>query len=586
MPAAAAPRKPDLAFLIPAALFALACVPFAAAVSFGFSEFDDPGILIVEPQLSPLSGETLRWMLTTPHLGHYHPLTWLSFALDDAIWGPQHPGGWHATNLLLHAVNTVLVYFVALTLLRLGSSAPAPPLGQRLAAAAAAALFAVHPLRVESVAWITERRDVLSACFLLLATLAYLHYAAPAPGSPRARWYLACIAFLLLSLLSKAWGMTFFVVALILDFYPLRRLPSPRWPRILLEKTPLAILGIVFAASAAWAQSFITDTVVSLEQWPPPARIAQACYGLGFYLWKSLWPTRLAALYELPPAFNPRDPRWLAGIAAAALLLAAALALRRRLPAFTAAAATYVVLVSPVLGLLQSGIQLVADRYSYLSTIPWAILAGAGILRLSQHHRAIFRAALAAAALAIAALSIATWRQTSLWSDAGRLFAHALEVGQDGPYLRRYYGVQLLTVGRKEDALLQFQRSSQLNPRIGGGWFGQAQVLRDLGRTAEAEAAFQKAAERMPDGWRPDLMRGLMLEKAGRLPEARAALESAVARAESANPLFFSSRPYLILAGILDEMDDTAGSRSYLQKAARYSETRAEALEHLKDMGG
>jgi tetratricopeptide (TPR) repeat protein len=356
---------------------------------------------------------------------------------------------------------------------------------------------------------------------------------------------------------------------------------------VLLEKAPFALVGILFALQAAHAQTFLPDVMVTLSQWPVSARLAQAAYGLGFYIWKLLWPTRLAALYELPVSFDPADPRWAFGLVSAALLITAAVALRRRLPAFTAAAAAYAVLVSPVLGLMQSGIQLVADRYSYVANIPWAILAGGGILwllrRLRPPHVRWLATAGCIVAVALAALS---WRQTRLWRDTGLLFAHALALGQEGPMLRWYYGVQLAMQDRKEDALRQFDRSIELDARHGGVWFSRANALKDLGRYPEAEAGYKRAATLMRDAWRADVMLGIMYhERLDRLADARAAFESAVARIEAPGAESFSARPYLLLAAVLDESGDQAGCRRMLEKAAEYVETRDEALQHLRDMG-
>lgn len=576
--------------LVPLAVFAAAIVPFLPAITAGFSNFDDPGVITENPGFRGLSADHLRWMFTTTQMGHYQPLTWLSYALEYAAWGLA-PAGYHVTNIVLHAINAVLVYRLALALVR--ARTPEITGTTRLGASAAALLFAAHPLRVESVAWITERRDVLSTLFLLLTTLAYLRYAAASPASgARACWYVATVALLLCSLLSKAWGMSFFAVALILDWYPLGRLGGP--PRgwfgrrrlgVLVEKAPFAILGVLCALQAAGAQASAPNAVTSLERWGLVARLCQAAYGLTFYVQKTLWPSDLAAIYELPSAFDPRDPRWIVGAIGAAALLFAAVACFRRAPAVTAAVVAYVVLVSPVLGLLQSGVQLVADRYSYVATIPLAVLAGAGVHALARRSAAErVRAVVTALGLIAVTLNSLSWIQTGYWRDTERLFAHALDCGQDGPTLREYYGRQLLLRGERAGALQQFDAAIRLAPGYGEAWFSSANVLHDLGNEAEAERRYFKAAELMPDAWRADVMRGLLYHAhANRLADAKAAFESAVARVEAPGAPAFSPRPYMLLAAVLDELGDTQGCRRMLEKAAQYDETRAEALEHLRD---
>lgn len=598
--------------LIPLAVFVVAFAAFLPALFEPFSEFDDPGVIAV---LGNNRDEGLGWVFTSTALGHYQPLTWITYTIDLALFG-LNPAAFHFTNLLIHAINAVLVYFLALRLLRIVRNGPETARAQlamgplQLAATAGAILFAIHPLRVESVAWVTERRDVLSTLFLLCATLCYLRYAQTSGETGWVRWYIATFAFLLLSLLSKAWGMTFFVVVLILDWYPLARLPGAPWRwvrrpavRVLLEKIPFAVLCVAFAAQAARAQAWAPETVHTLSKWPIEARVAQGAYGLSFYLWKLIWPTNLSALYELPRSFNPREMRWALGAAGTFVLLGLAVALRKRMPAFTAAALAYAVLVSPVLGIFQSGIQLVADRYSYVASIPWAVLIGAGVVQLPGLKAPnIRRAALIGSCVIAAIFFVGSWRQTELWRDTALLFKHALDIGEDGPLLHGYYATQLQTKAAEEvsqdhpdvaaklneAALLQFDRSLELDSSHGAAWFGRGSTLKALGRFQEAEESLRKASDLMPDGWRADVVLGIMYddERVNRLTDAKAALEKAIARVEAPDSRSFSPRPYVLLAGVLYEMGDDQGCRKLLKKAAEFRETRDEALAHLKELGG
>jgi tetratricopeptide (TPR) repeat protein len=589
----------------PVLVFVVTFAVFARSMWAGFVEFDDPAILAVKKQWAGFGPEQIEWMFTTTDLGNYQPLTWLSYAVDDLLWGFS-PAGVHFTNVLIHVLNAVLVYFLALSLFRLSvpnTRAPEsePSAGQRLGAICASLLFSLHPLRVESVAWITERRDVLSTFFLLLATLAYLRHGREHAGgllagghtsSRRWKWYALCLAFLILSLLSKAWGMTFIAIAVVLDIYPLRRLslaPSS-WLRepargALLEKIPIAVICVAFAAQAAHAQTFRPEVVIDLNNWGYAARAAQACYGITFYLWKLLWPTRLAALYELPMPFDPHDPRWVVGAAGAAALLVAAIALLRRCPAFTAAAACYVILVSPVLGVFQSGPQLVADRYSYVASIPWTVAIGAfAWLAASRAGRRSFAIVTAAVCAVSAALAMLSWRQMWYWKDSEQLFRHALDVAWDGPMLRTYYGVQLLGGRRPAEALAEFERSLVLSPDKGPVWYYKAETLAVLHRYADADAAYRRAATLLIDGWRADMARGDMYHEDVKDPAAcRAALEAAISRMAS-SPVK-SGKPYVRLAQVLSESDDMEGCARMLQQAATFSDTHDEAVRYLREMG-
>jgi tetratricopeptide (TPR) repeat protein len=583
-----------------------AFLPFIPSIHAGFCEFDDPGIFKDVTGYQGLSPANLRWMFTTTHMGHYQPLTWLSYAIEYTLWGHDPSGQWglnpvayHLSNVVLHCLNAALVFLFARALL--GRTLPAATaLSRDLAAVGAALLFALHPLRVESVAWVTERRDVLSTFFLLLAGLAYLR--AFPPGSLRtASWpaFVGSVALLALSLLSKAWGMTFFVVLIALDWYPLRRLPPDprRWwdpdaRPMLLQKIPFIALGLAATVMASIAQSSIRFNVRPLSDWGIFARAAQAMFGLMFYFQKMVWPTRLACIYEMPRVFDPLEPRFIAAYAFTTALALIAIASWKRWPAVTAAAAVYAVVLAPVLGFHQSGPQLVADRYSYIADIPWAILiAGAAVTAASR-----FRVALLAGAGAIVvALGAMSWVQCGFWGNSEALFKHAIDVGADGPIAREFYGRQLLERGEREAALAQFERGIEIDPGYPECWFSRANTLRDLGRFPEAEESYMNARRRMADSWRAALKQGMMyLDLADRLKDNQSAsakalqgaadcFRAAVANVEQVGYDPPTGRPYLMLAAALELQGDDRNSRAMLERAAQCPDTRQEALALMRD---
>jgi len=437
---------------------------FLPVLGAGFV-WDDGQVLVRNANCHGLSASHLRWMFTAFHMGHYQPLTWVTHALDHLAWG-ENPFGPHLTNLVLHAANAVLAFFLIRAFLRRnpaslercdpGAGCDAPPVGERedaslsdseeppprtppsahglgpnppgfgLCCAAAALFFAVHPLRVESVAWVTERRDVLSGFFFLAAVLAYLRMAARR-GPAAARWYALALACFALSLLSKAWGITLPAVLLVLDVYPLRRAArdadgraAPAWRRLVLEKAPFVVLAglcamLAFLAQKQSAMSMVRDHGLA-------DRVMQAGYGLCFYLWKTLLPVRLSPLYLLKPSFDPWATKCILCLLLAAGVTVWLALLRHRWPWALAAWVCYAVIVSPVLGFAQSGDQIAADRYTYLACIPFAVLLGAGFGRLRLRRRSA--AALAAATLA--ALGVLTYRQTLIWHDDGTLWERAL----------------------------------------------------------------------------------------------------------------------------------------------------------------
>jgi hypothetical protein len=611
----------------------IALITFAAfipALSAGFSDFDDPGMLLEVTGWRGLAPANLAWMFTTTNMGHYEPLTYLSYAIDFTLWGIDDAFGYHLTSVIVHAVNAVLVYVLAMRLLSAArlrrpraqarpAASPPPDWPTILGAAVAALLWSVHPLRVESVAWITERRDVLSGCFLLLASLAYLRAFPPAsirPKSPRAYW--ASVVLLLISLLCKAWGMTFFVVLLILDLYPLGRMPaSPPWHwlrreirPILWQKAPFAFLGVLFAAIAASAQGSVLATVRSLSQWGIMERLSQGAYGLMFYVWKTLIPTSLAALYEVPVRLSATEPRIVIAFACVAVAVVVAIMLRRRAPGLLAAVAVYTVVVAPVLGILQSGIQFVADRYSYLSTISIAVALGAAAASVARPRtdakaRPILRTPPAlilciAAAACIAGLVTLTIRQTLLWYDGETLFAHVLVTGWDGPITRNSYGRKLEEKSKKpgcpnplelkQRAAEQYRIAISLNPDDGQAWYALGNVERDMGHVPEAQRAYSEAVKTMPEPWSGYVALGLI--DMTRTNDPKHALEmfrAAVADVERPDRPRGSTPgggglPYLLLAAALDMNGDPRASREMLLKAAKFEPVRQRALERLAEV--
>jgi hypothetical protein len=456
--------------------------------------------------------------------------------------------------------------------------------------------FALHPLRVESVAWVTERRDVLSLLFYLGATLAYLWAFPKGSVEPVSRGrYVLVVTLFLLSLMSKAWAMTFFAVLLALDAYPLARLTWSgllNWDRstrrVLIQKLPFAVAGMAWVLIAGAAQSSTPGTVRTLEQWSIASRIGQAAYGLMFYIWKTVAPTGLAVLYELPKSLSLTEPRVIAGLFVSALLGAIALVARRRAPAVSVAIVCYIVIVLPVLGVFQSGIQLVADRYTYVSMVPAAIVAVAGLATATRRVTGRARTLLLIpGGLIFLALFALTWRQTGYWQDARTLFARAIELGQDGPITRASYARQLDTPGLQDEAVAQFRRALELDPRFGEAWFDLGRVLKDQKRLPEAKDAFERARGLMSDSWRADEHLGLLYaEDLNDLDAALKLFESAVQKIEGPEAPWFQPGPYMTLAQALYDFGDVEGARRALEKAVQFKETHDKANAALKQIAG
>src|SRR5499427_3675976 len=343
-------------WMIPLALAVITFVVFSPALWNGFVEWDDQINLYKNPNFRGLTSSEIRWMFSNVLMGHWIPLTWLTFGLDYVLW-EMNPFGYHLTSLLIFAANVPAFYFVARHLLRQATS-----FGERvlhLSAATATLFFALHPLRVESVAWATERRDVLSGLFFLLTVLMYLK-ALDATGKRR-RWLLAgSVGIYVLALVSKSSVMVLPLALVVLDIYPLRRLGG-RWQEwtsaaartVWLEKVPFMVLGIAGAALGYYAQNanmFITP----LERYPLSARPAMVFYSLWFYVQKTAVPQGLSPLYELPLKVNLLDRQFLLPAIAVTLVTGAVVALRKRWPAGLAGWVYYAITIGPVIGIVHS----------------------------------------------------------------------------------------------------------------------------------------------------------------------------------------------------------------------------------------
>ena len=455
---------------------AAAALPFIPALSGGFVNWDDTASLVARDEWRGLGLSQLRWAFTTGLLGHFQPLPWLSFSLDHALWGLE-PFGYHLTAVLLHALNAALLYF---TCLELFEAAGGPKGGRaRLGAALAALLWAAHPLRVESVAWITERRDVMSGSFLLAATWAWLRHARGVPGAYV--WSVAAFACAMLSkVTSAAWPFSILALELVL----LKR-------RALAEKLPyFAIVGLVLPL-AVRAQG---KTLVGLERAGMIDRAYQALFSVGFYLWKTALPWGLGPFYD--PAYAAERPAVAAGGALA--LGGTAWALLRRPPAraFAGAALAYLLLLFPMSGVVKSAWQATADRYSYAPLMGLCALAGAWAAGRPAAARGLAALVLVWGALA--------WRQCGSWRDTLTLWRRAETLTPGSPYVatalsivENARGVELVNADQPAAAAEHFKRAIA-RKATDELWVNLAVAQRELGLKKEGDASLREALRLNP----------------------------------------------------------------------------------------
>jgi tetratricopeptide (TPR) repeat protein len=461
----------------PLAVGLLALAVFWPAVHNQFVNWDDDKNFLNNPYFRGFGGGNLRWIFTNFHLGHYHPLTWVSLALDYSFWGLD-PTGYHLTNVLLHAANAVLFYFVARRLL--GGAAGWGPVF-------AALVFAVHPLRVESVAWASERRDVLSGLFYLLAVLAYLRAQQEGPKRP---WLAASVAAFGAALLSKVIVVSLPVVLLVLDAYPLRRWAE--WKTALAEKIPyLALAGAAAVAALALQPTGVAGFAGHVAVLPG-LRLGLSLYGLAFYLWKTVAPFGLYPQYVMGAQISPLDWRIVLSAAVVVAITVAAVALRRRWPAGLAVWICYVAGLLPVLSIVRvDPQQYVADHHTYLATLGLALLAGAGLAALPGRGRG-------AAVLVVAVLGVLSWRQTGVWRDSVTLWTVALEGSPDSAVAHNDLGEALAAENRLAEAIPQFEAAIRLRPNHAQAYYNLGRALRLAGRLESSIAPFEKAIEIEP----------------------------------------------------------------------------------------
>jgi Flp pilus assembly protein TadD len=527
---------PPSRWVFPALAAVAVIATFSSALSGSFQQWDDVVLLVDNPAYRGLGWANLKWMFTTNLMGHYMPLTWITYGLDYLVWGLD-PYGYHLTNIVVHAANTVLVYLVAQRLFRIvwpGTSAAGAG-DLRIAAALAALVFGVHPLRVESVAWITERRDVLSGFFFLLAVLMYLRACEfeSRDGRPWSKFYWAAVGTFVLALLSKSMAVTLPVVLLVLDVYPLRRLrpgahgwltPGP-W-HVWKEKLPFVFVGVVVSA-VAFRALLGGAGATSWERLGLLERIALSAYSIAFYLRKTLVPLDLSPLYELSLPVRTFDPSFLISGVVVLFITLAALAGRRRWPGLLAVWTCYVVTLLPVAGIFHNGHQIAADRYSYLPCVGWALLAGGAVVVASQGlprarpaRRALTALASVLVVSATAALVLTTWRQATIWQDDETLWRHAARLDPASSVAASNLGSGLRLRGRLAEAVEQSERALLLRPPYAEAHLNLGLAKAALGRAGEAERHFRQVLEIRPRSAPAHAGLGALLEAQGRLDEA------------------------------------------------------------------
>ena len=495
----------SLALAISVGLALVTLMTFLPALRNRFVNWDDDVNILNNHAYRGFDAERIEWMSTTLFGGHYQPLTWLSYAVDYAVWG-MSPFGYHLSNVLLHIVGVLLFFRVAVVLLRWSFRDRDGPslVATCWCAAFAAAVFALHPLRVESVAWVTERRDVLSGVFVFACLLAYFR----ATGGQRFSicWFALAVLLYALSLGSKAAALGLPAVLLVIDHYPARRprLQSVGLLRLVVEKIPFLFLAGAAGWGALMAQR-AAGAMRGFEEMDVLSRVATACHSFSFYLYKFFLPLNLSALYPFPPRQELLGMLFVVTIIVVTVSFILAVSLYRRHPAILAALLCYVLLLAPVSGLAQSGKQFVADRYSYLSLLPLTLLVAGLLLRMfangftTQERRRTAHGFAVLAGVFILGISMLAFSQSAVWHNSVSLWSHAVRVDSKNQIAYTNLGYSFKEHAKPKLAIDAFRRAIQLDSSDAKAHNGLGIALLDIGKPEEACGAFREAVRLVED---------------------------------------------------------------------------------------
>lgn len=470
---------------------------YGQVIQHQFISFDDYLHIVDNPHVREgVTLQGLRWAFTTYHAGNWQPMTWITHMLDCGLYG-LNPAGHHWTNLQFHILNTLLLFILLQQMT-----------GAVWRSAFVAALFAVHPLHVESVAWIAERKDVLSTFFGMLTIIAYQRYV---KKSNIVNYFLVML-FFCLGLTAKPMLITLPFLLLLLDFWPLNRfqhsrralqsdirvsLHRQRLFRLVMEKIPLLIPVTISILLTLWAQKSY-KAIGSLETYPINVRIANALVSYVLYVVKGFWPIKLAVFYP----YSGVALKWWQTCGSAFLIVGSsiwALRMSRRYAYLAVGLFWYLGTLIPVIGLVQVGKQGMADRYTYIPLIGIFIIIAWGIADLVDRWRFKRTILAIAAGMVIFSLSVVAWFQVGYWKNNLTLFKRAINVTKDNWLAHNSLGVALSKIGKFDEAIYHFHRVLSIRPKDAMAYNNLGSTLAMKGELDKAVLNFRKAVAITPD---------------------------------------------------------------------------------------
>ncbi len=564
-------RGPLLTAGIGVVLAAIIFTAFWSVVHSDFIKLDDRQYVVENPHLAGgLTWQNVKWALGADYASNWHPITWLSHMLDVQLFGLA-PGGHHFVSLLLHTANALLLFGLLLRIT-----------GTVWRSAMVAALFALHPLHVESVAWVAERKDVLSTFFLMLTLLTYTRYAetARSPGWKSRVWFAVALIFFSLGLMSKPMLVTVPALLLLLDFWPLQRLRYSTPLRVVLEKIPFTVLALVSCAATFLAQSKGHNVSMGLPLLP---RLVNAIVSYVKYLGLTFWPANLAVFYPHPDQHYPVSHQWAYWKIAAALLLlagisAAAVWRRKSEPWLAVGWFWYLITLVPVIGFVQVGQQAMADRYTYIPLIGIFICLVWSANQLLASRRAGKLVLSVVAVLLVTACAAATHRQVKFWQNNFTLFQHALNVTSDNAVAYFSTGMDFLEDHQFDEAVARFQAALDCDPSYADAHASLGFCFFTLGRLDEAMEQYQTVIQLRPWDAKAHASLGSVLWRRGQTDAALKEYGEALRLRPDLAPVQFSMGCSLAALGRDAEAAD------YLSAALRLKPDYTEASTLLEQI--
>ncbi len=470
----------------------------------GFVNWDDGPYVYDDPVIRVMDLRFFKTIFTRVLVYNWHPLTIFSYALDYRIWG-LNPVGYHLTNIIFHAVNASLVFFLSLRLIETKFKQTN---GSFIAALFTAVLFAVHPLHVESVSWISERKDVLCGFFYLLGLITYLKYINSEHS--KNRLYATTLIYFILALLSKPMAVSFPLALLILDFYPLERLSA----KSVVEKTPFFALSAIFSFITFLAQKQ-EKALLSLEVAPFSTRVSTAIRSYVFYMYKTILPLDLSPYYPYIYKINFLSLEYLGSLITIVLITSFCVITLRRRRIFSAAWLYFLIVLFPVIGIVQVGAQAAADRYVYLPSLSVFLMAGVPVGLLYEKFTKKRALLISLSVLLAGALIFVTVRQQAIWKDSISLWNHQIELYPNGSAIS-YFNRGNVYFYRKDydSAIRDYSSAIAIDPQKTDAYFNRGQSYKFKGECAKAIGDFSMTIKLDPVLEYPYVNRGYCLAEA------------------------------------------------------------------------